>query len=161
MISTTSTTPWFGKTTFYFSLQHYVHYVLITIENKFILIPTIRSLRDTFSGSINFTGYSNFTVRNFSGVLNAIFSSRNSVFNKIRTCHSNFTISDFSGDLHALLPWKETGKIILHITAEDIYKLMNMWYKWKHTEKVMWRKFRVGTESKFEWVVSDNSLDLS
>ena len=54
VISTTSTTSWLRKKIFYFSFQHYVHYVLITTENTFIFIPTARSLRDKFSGSIRF-----------------------------------------------------------------------------------------------------------
>ena len=37
-----------------FSFQHYIHYVLIKTENKFIIIPTIHSLHDKFSGTIRF-----------------------------------------------------------------------------------------------------------
>ena len=54
VISTTFTTPWFRKNIFQLSFQYYVHYVLLTNENKFIFIPTIRSLRDKFSDSIRF-----------------------------------------------------------------------------------------------------------
>ena len=52
MISTKCTTPWLIKKIFWFSFQYYVHYVLITTKNKFFVIPTIRSLRDKYSGSI-------------------------------------------------------------------------------------------------------------
>ena len=104
VISTTSTTPWLWKNMFYFSFQQYGHYVLITTENTFIFILTIRSLRNKFSGSIRFVQYTVFNSQEFHWSLKCYFFPQEvQCFYKIRTCHSNFTDRNFSGVLHALL----------------------------------------------------------
>ena len=73
-----STTPWLQKKIFLFLFQHCVRYSLITIENTFIFILRLSSLRDKFSVSIRFlhTSESDFTIRRFSGVFHAIFFLR-------------------------------------------------------------------------------------
>ena len=88
VISATSTIPWLRKKVFQFLFQHYVHYVLITVENHFISNYTFPTRYVQWFCEIR-TDYSNFTVRIFSGVL-------------IRTGYSIFTVRNICGFLNTI-----------------------------------------------------------
>ena len=111
MISTTSNTPWLRKDIFYFSFQHYVHYILITTENTFTFIPTIGPYTISSVVLQDLYRIQYFHRQEFQWSLKCYFFPQEvRYFYKNRTCQNNFTVRNFSGVLNAWLPFKMVWK---------------------------------------------------